>query len=355
MQTIGEKLAEARQRQGARIQDVAESTHVRSDYLEALENNQFSRIPLADIYKQGFIKIYARYLRLDTQSLLDDYARSQGITPAKRAVSGDGTGISNSVAATAPNPTSAATAATADSANAPGTYVPSGIVADDGSGANADKVFSFSNDTDLKKNDPGVVEQGARPASSSRQWLYVVVVVLGILLCLGLAFAVYFPSTKTPPPAKTTTPALPQYKVKIFATSDTAAAIWQIETIYGPKPLDGAPAPAPRRDRKKKIFDGIVNARGKDVMAQGQIEITSDNINNIYVHIGSSSYNNPANNSAATSFFVLTAPEILGTLPTPPAATPTTTQSPAATTPPRTAPTTAPRTAPPAPPRQPRR
>ncbi|MDR3229112.1 MAG: helix-turn-helix domain-containing protein [Puniceicoccales bacterium] len=78
MPTIGEKLTEARQRQGLRVEEAAEFTHVRAEYLRALENDQFEAIPLTDVYRRGFIKIYARFLKLDPDRILADY------TPAHR-------------------------------------------------------------------------------------------------------------------------------------------------------------------------------------------------------------------------------------------------------------------------------
>ncbi len=74
MQTIGEKLLEARQRQGISIREAADATKVRGEFLDAMESNQFERIGLADVYRRGFLKIYAKYLRLDPERLLSDYA-----------------------------------------------------------------------------------------------------------------------------------------------------------------------------------------------------------------------------------------------------------------------------------------
>ncbi|MDR1818484.1 MAG: helix-turn-helix domain-containing protein [Puniceicoccales bacterium] len=75
--TIGQRLAAARKNQGVRLQDAADATHIRALYLEALENDQFAQIPLADVYKRGFVKIYARYLRLDPEVLLEDFPSAQ--------------------------------------------------------------------------------------------------------------------------------------------------------------------------------------------------------------------------------------------------------------------------------------
>jgi hypothetical protein len=59
MQTLGERLQEARQRLGVTLREAAEFTKIRTDYLQSMEANQFESIPLADVYKRGFVKVYA--------------------------------------------------------------------------------------------------------------------------------------------------------------------------------------------------------------------------------------------------------------------------------------------------------
>ena len=79
--TIGERLEEARKRRGISIREAAESTKVRGDYLLAMEENSMHKIPLPEIYKRGFLKNYARLLKLDPQKILTDYeAREIGRT-----------------------------------------------------------------------------------------------------------------------------------------------------------------------------------------------------------------------------------------------------------------------------------
>ena len=69
---IGERLEEARKRKGVSIREVAEATKIRGDYLLAMEDNSFD-IPLPQIYVRGFLKNYARYLKLDPSKVLTDY------------------------------------------------------------------------------------------------------------------------------------------------------------------------------------------------------------------------------------------------------------------------------------------
>jgi transcriptional regulator with XRE-family HTH domain len=72
MQTIGERLEEARKKKGVSVREAAEATKIRGDYLQKFENNQFD-IGLTDIYVRGFLKSYAAFLHLPPDRLLSDY------------------------------------------------------------------------------------------------------------------------------------------------------------------------------------------------------------------------------------------------------------------------------------------
>lgn len=85
MQTIGERLEEARKRKGISLREAAEVTKIRSDYLGYLEQNKFD-FDLPEIYRSGFIKNYARYLKLDPEKILTDYNTQRlGMARNKRA------------------------------------------------------------------------------------------------------------------------------------------------------------------------------------------------------------------------------------------------------------------------------
>ncbi len=72
MQTIGERLEEARKRKGISIREAAEATKIRSDYLHKLESNSFD-LNLPEIYIRGFLRNYANYLKLNCDKVLADY------------------------------------------------------------------------------------------------------------------------------------------------------------------------------------------------------------------------------------------------------------------------------------------
>jgi cytoskeletal protein RodZ len=79
MQTIGERLEEARKRRGVTIQEAAKETKIREEYLVGLEKNDGHDIPLEAIYVRGFVRSYAHFLRVDPGKLLADFdANSAG-------------------------------------------------------------------------------------------------------------------------------------------------------------------------------------------------------------------------------------------------------------------------------------
>ena len=72
MQTIGERLEEARKRKGISIREAAETTKIRGDYLQKFEANSFD-VDLPPLYVRGFLRSYARFLELDPDRLVGDF------------------------------------------------------------------------------------------------------------------------------------------------------------------------------------------------------------------------------------------------------------------------------------------
>src|SRR5471032_1539545 len=73
MQTIGERLEEARKKKGISIREAAEATKIRGDYLQKFESNHFD-IGLTEIYTRGFLRNYANFLKVPADRLLADFA-----------------------------------------------------------------------------------------------------------------------------------------------------------------------------------------------------------------------------------------------------------------------------------------
>jgi transcriptional regulator with XRE-family HTH domain len=73
-ENIGKRLQEARRRKEFSLRQVSEETKIGENYLEALEKEQYDVFP-AKIYVVSFLRSYARYLRLDAESLVQAYKR----------------------------------------------------------------------------------------------------------------------------------------------------------------------------------------------------------------------------------------------------------------------------------------
>jgi len=73
MQTIGERLEEARKKKGISIREAAEATKIRGDYLQKFESNHFD-IGLTEIYTRGFLRTYANFLKIPSDRIINDYA-----------------------------------------------------------------------------------------------------------------------------------------------------------------------------------------------------------------------------------------------------------------------------------------
>ncbi len=69
---IGSSLREARERQKLELSQIERDTRIRTKYLQALEDEQFDRLP-APAYAKGFLRTYADYLGLDAQRFVDEY------------------------------------------------------------------------------------------------------------------------------------------------------------------------------------------------------------------------------------------------------------------------------------------
>ncbi len=68
---IGAALRNQREKLGYSLKEVSEVTRIRKTFLESLEDNQFADLP-GHAYVVGFIKSYALYLSLDSNSLLEE-------------------------------------------------------------------------------------------------------------------------------------------------------------------------------------------------------------------------------------------------------------------------------------------
>jgi cytoskeleton protein RodZ len=72
MESIGEKLRLARERNNLTIDQVARETHVAKRFLKALEEEDFAQFP-GETYAMGFLRNYSEYLGLNAEELVGIY------------------------------------------------------------------------------------------------------------------------------------------------------------------------------------------------------------------------------------------------------------------------------------------
>ncbi len=73
-ESLGEKLRQAREGRGISISEVAEQTRISPLYLESIENDDYRPLP-GGIFNKGFVKSFAKYVGIDENEAMEDYAR----------------------------------------------------------------------------------------------------------------------------------------------------------------------------------------------------------------------------------------------------------------------------------------
>lgn len=75
--SIGEYLRRTRLARGLDISDISQSLHIRRDYLEAIEHDDWDKLP-GEVYGIGFLRSYARHLDVDADALVSYRRRQSG-------------------------------------------------------------------------------------------------------------------------------------------------------------------------------------------------------------------------------------------------------------------------------------
>ncbi len=70
---FGEQLKRERELRGVSLEEVSTATRIAPRFLEALENEQWDKLP-GGVFNRGFIRAVARYLGLDEENLVSEYA-----------------------------------------------------------------------------------------------------------------------------------------------------------------------------------------------------------------------------------------------------------------------------------------
>jgi cytoskeletal protein RodZ len=80
--TFGERLKRERELREIPLQEIASATRIAAKFLEALENEDWEKLP-GGVFGHGFVRTIARYLGLSEENLLSEYdlARGEVITP----------------------------------------------------------------------------------------------------------------------------------------------------------------------------------------------------------------------------------------------------------------------------------
>lgn len=77
MESIGEFFKQVRETKGLTIDDVAAKTRIRTDFVKALEDGNFAKLP-EQVFARGFVRSYARSLGLDEEDAINRFVQSAG-------------------------------------------------------------------------------------------------------------------------------------------------------------------------------------------------------------------------------------------------------------------------------------
>ena len=78
---VGDILRREREKQGLTIADVEQGTSIRGLYIEHIERGNIAELP-GLVYAKGFVRNYAKFLRMDAEQLVQQFAEENGSTPA---------------------------------------------------------------------------------------------------------------------------------------------------------------------------------------------------------------------------------------------------------------------------------
>ncbi len=77
MESVGEFFRQVRETKGLTIDEVASKTRIRSDFVKALEEGNFAKLP-DQVFARGFVRSYARSLGLDEEDAIHRFVQSAG-------------------------------------------------------------------------------------------------------------------------------------------------------------------------------------------------------------------------------------------------------------------------------------
>ena len=71
--TFGESLKREREMRGVTLEEIAAATRIAKRFLQAIENEQWDQLP-GGVFNRGFVRAMARYLGLDEENTVAEYA-----------------------------------------------------------------------------------------------------------------------------------------------------------------------------------------------------------------------------------------------------------------------------------------
>lgn len=77
MESIGEFFKQVRETKGLTVDEVASKTRIRTDFVKALEDGNFAKLP-DQVFARGFVRSYARSLGLDEDDAIHRFSQSAG-------------------------------------------------------------------------------------------------------------------------------------------------------------------------------------------------------------------------------------------------------------------------------------
>jgi cytoskeletal protein RodZ len=83
---FGEHLRREREMRGVSLAEISSATRISTKFLEAIENGQWDRLP-GGAFNRGYIRSTSRYLGLDEDSMVAEYALETNGNGTHRSVS----------------------------------------------------------------------------------------------------------------------------------------------------------------------------------------------------------------------------------------------------------------------------
>jgi cytoskeleton protein RodZ len=78
--TFGESLRREREMRGVTLEEISAATRIATRFLQAIENEDWDQLP-GGVFNRGFVRAVARYLGLDEENFVAEYALAVGDRP----------------------------------------------------------------------------------------------------------------------------------------------------------------------------------------------------------------------------------------------------------------------------------